>query len=246
MAVADDRGVGEHRLSLAEWVLLCLVREEPTYGLDLAGLLARDGSLGQIWSVPKATVYRALERLESLGLIQTTGKQRTSHGPPRWVCEITPAGRGLAQAWLSMPVAHCRDVRSELMVKLALHDRTGADWRPLVHAQLARLLPVAAALEDRLPATRGFEHTMVLWRRDAMTATVRFLTALTLGCRYERGLSGRRHRAADGAAGTQAVPAAAGRHGRRDQAGGLRRRVGPLRSFAAGRSRHGQRAGHDG
>ena len=181
MAVAHDRRAGEHRLSLAEWMLLCLVREEPTYGLDLAGLLARDGSLGQIWSVPKATVYRALERLEFLGLIRTTGEQRTSHGPPRWVCEITPAGRAPAQAWLSMPVEHCRDVRSELMVKLALYDRTGADWRPLVRAQLARLLPAAAALEDRLPAARGFEHTMVLWRRDAMTATMQFLTALTAG-----------------------------------------------------------------
>ena len=31
------------RLSLAEWLVLCLVREEPTYGLVLVGLLARDG-----------------------------------------------------------------------------------------------------------------------------------------------------------------------------------------------------------
>ena len=37
------------RLSLAEWLVLCLVREEPTYGLVLVGLLARDGSLGQVW-----------------------------------------------------------------------------------------------------------------------------------------------------------------------------------------------------
>ena len=42
-----------------------------------------------------------------------------------------------------------------------------------------RLLPVAAALDDRLRATTGFEHTLVLWRHEAMTATVRFLEALT-------------------------------------------------------------------
>jgi hypothetical protein len=52
---ADDRNAGEHRLSLAEWLVLCLAREEPTYGLVLAGLLARDGRLGQIWPVPRIT-----------------------------------------------------------------------------------------------------------------------------------------------------------------------------------------------
>ena len=61
------------------------------------------------------------------------------------------------------------------MVKLALLDRAGSDSRALVRAQLARLLPVAAALDDQLRATTGFEHTLVLWRHEAMTATMRFL-----------------------------------------------------------------------
>jgi PadR family transcriptional regulator AphA len=169
---------GGQRLSLAEWLVLCLVREEPTYGLVLAGLLARDGSLGQVWSVPKAVVYRALQRLEALGLIQTIGEQRTSQGPVRSLYQATPAGQAAAEAWLSTPVEHARDVRSELMVKLALLDRSGLDSRDLLRAQLGRLLPVAAALDDRLRATTGFEHTLVLWRHEAMTATLRFLEAL--------------------------------------------------------------------
>ena len=167
------------RLSLAEWLVLCLVREEPTYGLILVGLLSRDGSLGQGWSVPKAVVYRALQRLEALGLIRTVEAQRTSQGPARSLCEATPAGEAAAAAWLGTPVRHPRDVRSELMVKLALLDRGGIDSRDLLQAQLATLLPVAAALDDRLRATTGFEHTLVLWRHEAMTATVRFLEALT-------------------------------------------------------------------
>jgi hypothetical protein len=65
------------------------------------------------------------------------------------------------------------------MLKLALLDRTGTDPRDLLQAQQAWLLPVAAALDDRLPATTGFEHTLVLWRHEAMTATLRFLGALT-------------------------------------------------------------------
>jgi len=166
------------RLSLAEWLVLCLVREEPTYGLVLVGLLARDGSLGQVWSVGKAVIYRALQRLEALGLIRTVEEQRTSQGPVRSLCEVTPAGEAAAAAWLGTPVEHPRDVRSELMVKLALLDRSGTDSRDLLRAQLARLLPVAAALEDRLRATTGFEHTLVLWRHEAMTATLRFLQTL--------------------------------------------------------------------
>ena len=169
---------GGQRLSLAEWLVLCLVREEPTYGLVLVGLLARDGSLGQVWAVPKAVVYRALQRLEALGLIRTVGEQRTSQGPVRSLFEATAAGQSAAVAWLSTPVEHARDVRSELLVKLALLDRSGADSRDLLHAQLARLLPVAAALDGRLRAATGFEHTLALWRHEAMTATLQFLEAL--------------------------------------------------------------------
>jgi PadR family transcriptional regulator AphA len=168
----------QERLSLADWLVLCLVREEPTYGLILVGLLARDGTLGQVWSVPKAVIYRSLQRLEVLGLVRTVGEQRTNQGPVRSLYQATPAGEAAAAAWLVTPVAHPRDVRSELMVKLALLDRSGTGSRDLLQAQLDRLLPVAAALDDRLRATTGFEHTLVLWRHEAMTATLRFLQTL--------------------------------------------------------------------
>jgi DNA-binding PadR family transcriptional regulator len=170
---------GEERLSLGEWVVLCLVREDPTYGRVLVGLLARDGPVGQVWSVPKAVVYRALPRLEALGLIRAVGEQRTSLGPVRSLFEVTPAGCEAALAWLGTPVEHARDIRSELMVKLALLERSGIDPRDLLQAQLDRLLPVAAALADRVPAATGFEHALVLWRHEAMTATLRFLTVLS-------------------------------------------------------------------
>jgi DNA-binding PadR family transcriptional regulator len=178
---AGEGNAGERRLSLAEWLVLCLVREEPTYGLVIAELLDRDGSLGRIWSVPKGSVYFALQRLELLGLIRTVARERTSQGPARSLLAATPAGRAAAQAWMSTPVEHARDVRSELMMKLALLDRAGSDYQALARAQLARLLPVAAALDDQLRAATGFEHTLVLWRHAALTATMGFLQALTAG-----------------------------------------------------------------
>ena len=179
MAVAEDqRADGARRLSLAEGLVLCLVGEGTTYGLVVAGQLAPDGSLGRVWSVPKAMVYYTLQQLELLGLIQMTGEHQPSRGRARAVCEITPAGRAAAQAWLARPVDHVRDVRSELMVKLALLDRAGVDARPLVRAQLARLAPAAAALDERVRTATGFERTLVVWRQETMAAAIEFLTVV--------------------------------------------------------------------
>lgn len=168
----------EPHLSLAEWLVLCLLCEEATYGLVLTGLLARDGSIGQVWWVPKSMVYRALQRLERADLVRATGQQRSRHGPDRSLYEATAGGRLAAGAWLRTPAEHARDVRSELMVKLALLERTRADPRELLQAQMAQLLPVAAALDDRLHAATGFEHALALYRHESVSATLRFLEAL--------------------------------------------------------------------
>jgi DNA-binding PadR family transcriptional regulator len=174
--MADPGGL---QLSIAESLVLCLLCEEPTYGQVLTGLLAPEGRIGQVWWVPKSMVYRALPRLERAGLIRATGQQRSGRGPDRSLYEATVAGQLAAREWLRTPAEHARDVRSELMVKLALLDRTGADPRELLQAQIARLLPVAAALEDRLRTTTGFEHVLTLYRHESVSGTLRVLHALT-------------------------------------------------------------------
>ena len=90
MAIADDqRADDEHE----EHVEHGENRATAERRLSLAGQLAPDGSLGQIWSVPKAMVYYTLQQLELLGLIRMTGEFQASRGRARSVCEITPAGR---------------------------------------------------------------------------------------------------------------------------------------------------------
>jgi DNA-binding PadR family transcriptional regulator len=170
---------GERSLSLAEWLVLCLVCEEPTHGFAIARLLDSDGSMGRVWRVPKPVVYRALQRLEQLGLVRTAEQQSSSHGPVRSLVDATPAGQEAASGWLTRPAEHTRDVRSELLVKLALLDRAGADPGPLLEAQREHLLPVADALRDRLSAVEGFDRTLALWRFETVSATVRFLDALS-------------------------------------------------------------------
>jgi DNA-binding PadR family transcriptional regulator len=168
----------ERSLSLAEWLVLCLLCEEPRHGFAIARILDREGSMGQIWRVPKPVIYRALQRLELLGLVQTAEQQQTSQGPVRSLIDATESGRRAAADWLTRPVEHTRDVRSELLVKLALLDRTGTDPQRLLEAQREQLVPVAQALHDRLAAASGFDRTLALWRYETASATLRFLDAM--------------------------------------------------------------------
>ncbi len=171
-------GPAQPRLSLAEWLVLCLVCEAPTHGFALARMLAGDGELGQVWRVPKPVVYRALQRLEAMELVATIEVQPSSVGPARSLVDVTKAGRRAAEAWLTRPVSHNRDIRSELLVKLALLDRAGADPAPLLDAQRDKLQPVNEALRTRLAEASGFDRTVSLWRCENMAATLRFLEAM--------------------------------------------------------------------
>jgi DNA-binding PadR family transcriptional regulator len=166
------------RPSAAEWVVLCLVSEKPTHSFAVASLLAKDGSLGQVWHVQKAVVYRAAERLVQLGLITAASKQSSTLGPARSQLAATPKGDEAARDWLRQPVTHPRDVRFELLVKLALLDRVDSDPRDLLQEQRAQLAPIADALAAEASAATGFDHTLALWRHESVSATLRFLDAL--------------------------------------------------------------------
>ena len=167
-------------LSLSEWMVLSLVCKGVTHGHAVTSHLARYGDLGQVWNVQKAVVYRALDRLTDLGLIRSAGEEHTSKGPVRQLVEATDEGRTAAAAWQQQPVQHPRDVRSELLVKLALLDRSGTDPHDLLVAQRALLAPAAEAMPDRIAAAPGFERTLLRWRYETLAATLRFLDAMLL------------------------------------------------------------------
>ena len=81
--------------------MLCVAAEKPTHhGFAIAAQLGRGSALGAVWYVARQQVYRSLERLARLGLIREAGRERSSTGPVRQLCEVTPAGRELAGAWL--------------------------------------------------------------------------------------------------------------------------------------------------
>ncbi len=165
-------------LSLPEWLVLALLSLQPMHGFALARLTASGGELGRVWQVPKAVIYRAIGRLEEAGLVTTEGTQ-PGLGPQRTVYTATPEGRRAAQLWLHTPVEHVRDIRSHLLLKLAMLDRAGGDPMDLLRSQRAVLEPIAEAIEDQRAKSGGFDATLLAWRGATAVAALDFLDTIT-------------------------------------------------------------------
>jgi DNA-binding PadR family transcriptional regulator len=166
---------GVPALSLAEWVVLALIDERPTHGFAIASLTGPDGELGRVWRLRRAVVYRGLQRLQDLGLVAEVGVEATSHGPARTLIRATPDGEDAVRGWLARPVEHIRDIRSELMIKLALLDRAGQDPAGLLTAQREVVEPIAEALRADRDRADGFDRTLAGWRYENAVATLAFL-----------------------------------------------------------------------
>lgn len=164
-------------LSPAEWATLGVVAEGPVHGYDASRLLAPDGEVGQVWSVSRPLVYRALARLQELGDVEVHTSQPSEAGPNRTVLRATRPGRARLDAWLREPVSHPRDVRSLLLLKLALLHRRGADPSELLAAQRATMVRRISDLDAQADAD-GFAITVVAWRREFAEAVVRFIDGL--------------------------------------------------------------------
>jgi DNA-binding PadR family transcriptional regulator len=169
--VARVRG---DELLLGEWACLGLVAATPRHGFALARELRPDGPIGRIWSLSRPLVYRAVEQLLARGLVREAGVEPGLAGGPRTVLAATPAGRRAVRTWLRTPVQHLRDVRSELLLKLALADLLQVDRAPLVAAQQAAFAPIFAAMAaEPVP-----DDPVARWRREHARAVERFLAGL--------------------------------------------------------------------
>jgi DNA-binding PadR family transcriptional regulator len=167
-------------LSCGEWAVLGLVTEQPRHGFALARLMLPEGRIGRVWSLPKPLVYRALATLEERGLVAAVGEEPGERGPHRTLHAATPRGREILHAWLTTPVDHLREVRSLLMLKLALLARTGGSTAALLAAQRERLLPLLAGLEAQAATTGDdFEQMLLTWRLETARGALRFIDAVS-------------------------------------------------------------------
>jgi PadR family transcriptional regulator AphA len=174
-------------LSLREWAVLGLVAEGRTHGFEVSRAFGRGGPMGKIWTIPRPLVYRAIASLQSAGLVGAIGASPGERGPERRLVEATPEGRAALQGWLVKPVAHVRNARSELLVKLALHDRAGTDPVELLGAQSAQLDPLLAGLREKLAEAEGFDATLARWRLSSAEVLATFVAGLIADRRRHAG-----------------------------------------------------------
>jgi DNA-binding PadR family transcriptional regulator len=160
--------------ALPEWTVLAVLREGPTHGFAIAALTAPQGELGRVWQLPRPMVYRALSRLAEAGLVAPAAVE-SGPGPRRTVYEITARGAAAVDGWLAEPVRHVRQLRSHLLMKLALLDRRALPVADLVAAQRGVLGPIVESIATERGQRKGFDAVLLAWRHHTATAALAFL-----------------------------------------------------------------------
>ena len=164
--------------SLPEWAALGVLCEAPTHGWAIAQALSPSGSIGRVYTCKRALVYRALAQLREAGFAEVRGTSASDAGPARTTLGATRRGRSAFARWRGSAVAHVRDLRSELMLKLLFHDRAALDPEPLLQQQATVLAQTERALEHQLATTSGFARTLALWRLSASRGALSFVEGL--------------------------------------------------------------------
>ncbi len=161
-------------LSINEWAVLGVLVDKPRHGYDIATELQPGTPIGDAWRMTRQLVYRALERLEALGMAEPRRTEAGTAGPPRTIYGPTELGRVTLDTWLATPVDHVREIRNAFLLKLLLADRLGRGTRELVHAQRGAF----AELLDRLAARPPGSDVVATWRHHAASAVAAFLDEL--------------------------------------------------------------------
>lgn len=157
---------------LARDVVLALIVEQPRHGWAIQEELTPNGSIGRAWTLSRQLVYRAIDILESDGLVKRA-KPKDGGGGDKVVISPTAKGKSHAQKWLDEPVAHLRDVRTELVLKMMLRERAGLSGKTFLDRQQETFAPLIRAIESS-PAKTPVD----MWRRESASAVKRYLTRL--------------------------------------------------------------------
>lgn len=159
-------------LLLGEWACLGILDQGPTHGFAIAARLKPTGDVGRVWSLSRPLTYRSLDQLVARELVHAIGEERGIAGGNRTILAATPIGRARLRTWLSTPVPHLRDLRSELLLKLVLAEQCGVDVGALLDGQREVVESISSALVD------AADDVVTLWRRESSEAARRFVDAV--------------------------------------------------------------------
>ena len=168
----STRSTGE--LLLGEWACLGVIAQTPCHGFAVASRLSATGDLGRIWSLSRPLTYRAIDQLLSRGYIEARGEEPGIAGGQRTIMRATRTGRSALDAWLALPVPHLRDLRSELLLKLAIGRSLGVDQS----AMLTNQKVIVADIVSGLARSGDDDDVVTAWRIESADAARRFLDRL--------------------------------------------------------------------
>ena len=162
------------QLLLGEWACLGILYQGPTHGFAIASRLKPGGDIGRVWSLSRPLTYRSLDQLTLRGHIHPIGEERGIAGGNRTILAATRQGRAALRKWVATPVAHLRDLRSELLLKLvdrrAVRHRRAAD---AASASAQRVAAIAEALDAQAAAAEP--DVVTLWRNESSDMALRFI-----------------------------------------------------------------------
>lgn len=159
-------------LDLVEGACLTLILHGTSHGYQLAKQFEANTMLGEVFTLSRPVVYRAIKSLEEHRLIRSI-ESTGLRGQLKWKLKCTPDGERSAKQWLAEPVLHLRDLRSEFLVKILLTQITKASTARLIKLQRQTLEAVTKLLlADSAPTA------VAIWRREQARASLRFLDEL--------------------------------------------------------------------
>lgn len=169
----------EHQLLLGEWACLGILYLAPSHGFAIAARLKPSGDVGRVWSLSRALTYRSIEQLTVRCYAQPVAEEPGIAGGNRTILAATRTGRAQLRKWLTSPVLHLRDLRSELLLKLIIADICAVDIGRMLVVQRAHIEQLADAIAAQVAAHPG--DVVALWRSESSTAALRFLDRLPQG-----------------------------------------------------------------
>ena len=162
-----------HPLLLGEWACLGILYPAPAHGFAVAARLTPTGDVGRVWSLSRPLTYRALDQLTARGYVQPIGEEPGIAGGNRTILAATRTGRNQFRKWVTAPVAHLRDLRSELLLKIVLAEQCAVAIDDMLQLQRQQIASLATHLERAAEAEP--DDVVSQWRRQSSTAAVRFL-----------------------------------------------------------------------
>lgn len=177
--MASTSRTNGQELLLGEWACLGILYPAPTHGFAIAARLKPTGDIGRVWSLSRALTYRSLDQLSTRDYIHAIGEEPGIAGGNRTILAATRAGRAQLRKWLNTPVAHLRDLRSELLLKLIIAEHCDIDISAMLQRQRAHIMQLADVLREQTSNSAEPVDVVALWRSESSEGALRFLSRLS-------------------------------------------------------------------